>query len=409
MRILFAAIAVPYPPTHGQRLRNWALLRALHEEGHEVTLVAFATTEDVWHATGVLHDACREVRFVPLPYPGVLGRSWARLRALPSHLPQGVLKYRSPEMRAEITECLNEGVDAAICDDLYMFDNFPVDSPAVVILNKHDLLTNILSGYAHYHPNAFIRAYARGEARKVEAWERRVVEKSGAVMCCSPADRDLMVRQAPSQRFTVVPNAIDAAACEPAPDPGGATLIYSGSMAFYPNRDAIEHFLWDIFPAIQQRVPEVRLLITGPPPERRFIRYCKTRGNIEFTGFVSDIRKELASANVAIVPLRIGSGTRLKILEAAAMERPVVSTTLGAEGLAFTAEQEIVLRDSPEQFAAAVADLLGNPMRRAAIGAAARRRVIAEYSLPTVKHQLYELLSACATRGTEAAAGGGTR
>jgi glycosyltransferase involved in cell wall biosynthesis len=156
-------------------------------------------------------------------------------------------------------------------------------------------------------------------------------------------------------------------------------------MDWYPNRDAVEFFVSAILPRLRAAVPEARFVVGGRNPSDEFRRRFAATPGIEFTGTVPDMRAEIAKAAVCVVPLRIGSGTRLKILEAAAMAKPVVSTRVGAEGLDFVDGKEIVLADEPKAFAGAVADLLRDASRRRELGQAARRRVEKCYSFPVLR------------------------
>jgi glycosyltransferase involved in cell wall biosynthesis len=159
-------------------------------------------------------------------------------------------------------------------------------------------------------------------------------------------------------------------------------------MDWYPNRDAVNHFVSRILPDLLILVPSVKFLVAGRIPSDSFAGRFVDKANIEFTGFVSDMRSVLGNATVCVVPLRIGSGTRLKILEAAAMAKSIVSTHLGAEGLDFVNGKEIVLEDDPSRFAKAVALLLSSPRYRDALGYAARKRVEAEYSFVPLRKAL---------------------
>jgi glycosyltransferase involved in cell wall biosynthesis len=186
---------------------------------------------------------------------------------------------------------------------------------------------------------------------------------------------------------------VDVAEFEPSPDPGGATVLYSGGMDWYPNRDAVEFFGLRVLPHVRASVSEARFVVAGRGPSDGFRRRMAAVPNVTFTGSVPDMRAEIAQATVCVVPLRIGSGTRLKILEAAAMGKAIVSTRLGAEGLDFADGSEILLADEPEMLARSVASLLRDGARRAALGRAARARVVQDYSEDVLRSQLRGALS----------------
>jgi glycosyltransferase involved in cell wall biosynthesis len=153
----------------------------------------------------------------------------------------------------------------------------------------------------------------------------------------------------------------------------------------------VEYLAFEILPILRRLVPHFRVIVAGrnPPPE--FRQRLRGVAEVSFTGTVADMRLEIAKAAVCLVPLRIGSGTRIKILEAAAMGKPMVSTTLGAEGLEFVDGSEILIADQPQAFAEAVAGLLSDAARRHSLGRAARRRVEQQYSMPVLRESLVEL------------------
>jgi glycosyltransferase involved in cell wall biosynthesis len=196
----------------------------------------------------------------------------------------------------------------------------------------------------------------------------------------------------------VVPNVIDVESYQPlAPSgaPGGddgRTLLYIGAMDWYPNRDAVRYFVREVLPVVRRLVPGVRFVVAGrgASPE---LRNSLRAGDVVFTGEVPDMAAQLRAATVCVVPLRIGSGTRLKIIEAAAMEKAMVSTSLGAEGLEFAAPGEIVLADTVEAFAQATAELLNAPERRAQMGTKARLRASESYSIAALQKALRSALS----------------
>jgi glycosyltransferase involved in cell wall biosynthesis len=388
VRILFVSLAVPFPPTNGHRIRNWILLRGLTAEGHAVSLVSFAEAGELEGDPRRFQDLCRDVELVPSPASVSGWRGHAeRLRAIGSTLPFGVRRFRSEAMRRAVRDVMAVGsFDCVICDDIYNVENVGDTGRVPVLLNKHDLTHVILRRFAGYARNPLQRAYAWLEYRKLRRWEAHACRLPG-VLACSDADRRALLALVPSARIEIVPNAIDTESYPPAPGGGDgpATVLYFGSMDWYPNIDAVAYFAAEILPELERRVPGVRFRVAGRNPPRALCRRFARAPVVEFSGTVSDIRAEIAAATVCVVPLRIGSGTRLKILEAGAMEKAIVSTRIGAEGLDFEDGADIILADEPLAFARAVADLLADPARRRELGHAARRRVERDYSLPAVR------------------------
>jgi len=187
---------------------------------------------------------------------------------------------------------------------------------------------------------------------------------------------------------------VDTDDYSPARDPGGEYILFVGSLDWLPNRDAADYFISEIFPHLRQMHPAVRFAVAGRLPPPSFRARLTGIPDVELHADVPDIRTLIARAAVCIVPLRIGSGTRMKILEAAAMAKPIVSTRLGAEGLDFVEGQEIVLEDEPERFADAVSRLLKDASRRRQMGQAARSRVEKQYGIATLRSAWREVLCA---------------
>ena len=387
--MLFVSGIVPFPPTNGLAMRSSAFVEALADEGHEVHLAAFGTTPEATHPD-VLRF-CRTTHLVPLrlTIASAAADYWGRLRRLPSAIPYGTLRFASAEMRRLIEQVIEqEHIEAVVCDTLDCMVNLPQPCKVPVLLNNHNVEHLILERFLQYERNAFRWAYAWLEARKLRRWEREGCRRAGVTVVCSHHDRHALESLGPGTMVYVVPNVIDTDSYQPAPGAGRALLTYTGGMDWYPNRDAVQFFLSSIFPAVHRVAPEAQFVVAGRNVAPEFqARFAHIPG-VTFTGTVPDIRPVIADSDVCVVPLRIGSGTRLKILEAAAMAKPIVSTRLGAEGLEFEEETEIMLADTPEEFSAAVIRLLHDPELRSRLGASARKRVERSYSRLVLREKL---------------------
>jgi glycosyltransferase involved in cell wall biosynthesis len=185
-------------------------------------------------------------------------------------------------------------------------------------------------------------------------------------------------------------------------DPSGTTLLFQGAMDWYPNRDAVKFFSQTILPRVRTGIPSVRFVVAGRNPPVHFVAELGATAGVEFTGTVPDMRPYLSAATVVVVPLRLGSGTRIKILEACAAGKPVVSTSLGAEGLGLDIEKEIIVADDPTDFARSVIALLRDRSLRGAIARSARAAVVGRYSHPILKKSLDELMFECGKQARNA-------
>lgn len=392
MRLLFLSLGVPLPVNNGHKMRTWSILCGLAAEGHEIDFLTFAQPEEAGREWTELSQICRTVEMVPLTLHNLTSSSdyWGRLRGLFSSRPYATRRFSSEKMRERIQASLDRGnLDAIVCDTVYSACNLPQTS-LPLILNNVDVEHVILERYLPFESNPAKRFYARLESRKVKNWEQKICQKSTIGMACSEYDRRALQALAPQLPMFVVPNVVDTETYTPgssdAEDPNG--IVYQGGMDWFPNRDAVEYFVSQIFPIIRREIPGARFIVAGRNPSEEFRkRFAKTPA-VEFTGTVPDMRPVIAKAALCVVPLRIGSGTRLKILEAGAMGKGMVSTPLGAEGLDFRDGEEICIAGNPVEFAEAVVALMKNPSRRSELGRAARRKVIGQYSMDALQQAL---------------------
>jgi glycosyltransferase involved in cell wall biosynthesis len=388
MHVLVLFHFYPLPADNGVKMRTWALLRALAAEGHHITLLTLASPRQVDEHAAEVRQVCRQVECLPWHLPSLSSsRQYAsRLIALFSSLPYGVLRFQSEAVKQHLLRLLrSHKFDAILCEEPYLLVNLPASLPAPLIVDNQNLEHIVLERYLAHDPNPARRLYARLESKKLASWEQQTWSRARLVTACSEHDKQLMRRLCPGLSVAVIPNTIDADAYTPASNDDGETVLYTGGMDWYPNRDAVQFFVASVLPELRRSAPNLRFVVAGRGASDGFCAKFARLPDVRFTGHVPDMRTEIAKAAVCVVPLRIGSGTRLKILEAAAMAKPVVSTRVGAEGLDFAHGREIVLADEPKAFAGAVADLLRDASRRRELGRAARRRVEECYSLAALR------------------------
>ena len=394
MRVLIVSTIMPYPAIYGSAIRTMSLLRALASEGVEISFLTLTSQTEPAGDLQPLREVCRHVQTVGVPLRSLSSSAdyGRRARALLDYRPYAALRYRSQEMQSLIQRQLaGRRFDAVIADMLFSMVNMPV-VPVPLIANLHNVEYLILKRYLRFERNPVKRGYAWMESEKLRRWEQHACRRANLVTVCSNYDRDVLLAHTDVPVMTV-PNVVDTVHYAPCSGGGeGFTVMYQGGMDWFPNRDAVEYFASSILPIVRQRVPGARLVVAGRNPSPEFIRKFKGDSGIEFTGTVSDMRPVIERAQVCVVPLRIGSGTRLKILESAAMGKAVVATRLGAEGLDFRDGEEILLEDEPIAFANAVSDLLLDPGRRRSVGAAARRCVEERYSFPALRSAVRSML-----------------
>jgi len=400
-RLLALTNMLPYPPTNGGQMRDWEVLRALASLGCEIHLLSFGQNEQQDEQLNESCKVCASTEVISHPQMSLSssGDYLGRFRALPDRLPYAVARFQSKAMQERIVQWVEAGrVDAVLSNMPYLLANVPASLPVPVIVNCHNVEHMILRRYLPFERNSLRRAYAWIESCKLERWEKEVCLQASLLLVCSDYDRSVMEKLCPGPAVAVVPNVVDVDRYISSNQSDAATVLYTGGMDWFPNRDAVEFFVTAILPDLRRLNPKVQFIVAGRRGPEKFHQDLAKIPNVEFRGPVSDMRAEIARASVCVVPLRIGSGTRLKILEAAAMGKPIVSTRVGAEGLKFSDGIEIILEDKPSKFAQVVADLLGDPKRRSLLGNAARHGVEKHYSLPVLRLTLQQVFQDLAAR-----------
>ncbi len=251
----------------------------------------------------------------------------------------------------------------------------------VLCLDEHNIEYDIVRRTASGEVSALRRAYSNIEWRKVRREERYAWSHLDGCTLTSARDQAMLLSDEPLAHTAVVPNGVDLSFFRPSPlrAPDEApSLLFFGAMDYFPNTDAMTFFLDEVFPLLLAKYPRLRVSIVGRKPPESLV--ARQSPNVEVTGLVDDVRPWLDRADVVIAPLRIGGGTRLKILEAMSMGKAVVSTTLGAEGLAVVPERDLLIGDDGPGLAAQIGRALDDPELARRLGAAARAVVVAGYS-----------------------------
>jgi len=398
--ILVFSHLVPWPTTSGVLLRGYNLLREAARR-HRVYLYAFnqdvlLPAEEVTASIRHLSEFCEEVRVFRLPGAGSrLGLSALLARNIFSSLPYIVPRFYSPALEQAVIDLLGRRpIRILQFETIAMAQYRALASDLPAILVHQNVESALLADRARHQVNPLARLVAGGEARKLARYEALLGGREDWVnVTVSAADRDSFLTRIPRGRFEVVPNGVDVDYFHPGSDPAGngAGLVFVGGMSWHPNRDAMRWFIEAVWPRVRRLVPQARLEVVGshPAPE---VRRAQARGlGVHATGLVEDIRPYVREAALVVCPLRIGGGTRLKILDAWAMGKAVISTTVGCEGLGAVSGRELEIADSPEVFATRVVELLADPQRRRRLGSAGRARAAEEFAWPRVAAGMLEL------------------
>jgi glycosyltransferase involved in cell wall biosynthesis len=319
-------------------------------------------------------------------FPLTVARSWL------SSFPVDLWKWRVAELRDRVHDvAANNHIDVVVSDFLFAAANVPLDGDVPVVLFEHNVEYLIWKRLSALERNPIKKLLFEIEWRKLRDKEAELCSRADVTIAVSEEDRARLAAMAPGAKTGAIPTGVDTSYFAPAGRPQiPARLVFSGSMDWHPNEDAVMYFGESILPMIRARVPDASFVIVGRNPTQK-LRDAAERLGMIVTGTVDDVRPYLDEAAVYVVPLRAGSGTRMKIFEALGMAKPVVSTTVGAEGLALTDQKEFIAADNPEDFAAAVVHLLHNEARRTELGEAGRALVVERYSWDQVAREFERL------------------
>lgn len=372
MRILWLKTELLHPVDKGGKIRTYNMLKEMKRE-HHVTYLTLddgtATADERAKATEYCHELIcipqrRREKFTP-------GFYFELLLNLVSPRPYAIKKYESAAMLREIAELeRRNSFDVLVCDFLAPAGNVPRTLSTPVVLFQHNVEAMIWKRHYEVQTNPVKKAYLYGQWQKMRRFEKEMCGRFDSVIAVSADDRDQMKREYGAEAVFDVSTGVDVEFFRPSGtvQPSKHGIVFTGSMDWLPNEDAIRYFMREIMPLIKNKVPDATLTVVGRNPPAALVDLSNEDPSLVITGRVDDVRPYIESAAVYIVPLRIGGGTRLKIFEAMAMEKPVVSTTIGAEGLPLTDGVELLLADAPETFADAVGKLFGDSQYATELG-----------------------------------------
>lgn len=367
MRILWVKAGKLLPVDTGGKIRSFNLLRQL-ASGHDVTLLSYYGGRRDQQYETALRDTFSKA--VPVHTGAWDGSTAARVldyaRRSLSPAPYAVAKFADDSVKRMIAGWdASAAFDVSVCDFLSASLNFPDERRIPTVLFQHNVESILWRRQADTERHPVRRRIFAREADKMTRYERRTVGAFEHIIAVSDTDRRTMLEMAPDARISVVPTGVDTAAFRPASRerPRAPIVLFLGSMDWEPNIDGVRYFVSEVWPRVVDAVPAARFHIVGrnPPPAIRAL----ASSQVEVTGRVPSVQEHLSRAAAVVVPLRIGGGTRLKIYEAMAAAKAVVSTSIGAEGLDVTDGRDIILADTPETFAGGVVRLLSDAAVRA--------------------------------------------
>jgi glycosyltransferase involved in cell wall biosynthesis len=372
MRLLWVKGGKLLPVDTGGKIRSYNILRHLARRHHVTLLSYYPGRRDTEYEAALEGEFPGAIPVALDDSESRIGRAAHYAARVPRAAPYSVTKFTSPRVASRVNELLASGrVDVAVCDFLLASLNFPRRPQLPTVLFQHNVESALWRRTAAYERNPATKAVFKMEAWKMYRYERNALMRFDQVVAVSEHDKVLMHAMAPTVPITVVPTGVDVAGfSSPATTRRSPrTVMFLGSMDWPANIDGVEYFCEAVWPLVLAAVPDAQFEVVGRRPPERILRFAGP--SVEIVGGVSSVLPHLHGAAVFVVPLRIGGGTRLKIYEAMAAGVPIVSTTVGAEGLEVRDGEDILLADDPTRFAEAVVRLLCDPALRRRVATSA--------------------------------------
>ena len=389
MRILFITPEIPYAPDTGAKIRIYSLLKNLASR-NQVSLISFDREPENPSRITALKEICADVIAVPLSERGRLGNKRVRqLRSLVSRYPYQYFAYHSPEMQRTIDRFVSAHPVDVVDVEYSQMGYYTLPHHTRRVLSLHNVEHELLYRNFLKSRSPLRRIYNYVEWRKFRRQELEVCRKFSMCLTTSERDKRVIAADLPTTPLAVIPNGVDTRFFKPDAEESGDdhTIVFTGTIDYYPNIDGLTYFVEEVLPLVRQQIPGVRFFIVGKDPPPAIRRYGRDPG-IVVTGTVDDVRGYFRKTTAVVVPLRIGGGTRLKILEAMAMGKPVVSTAVGAEGLEVADGENILIADDPPGMARALISVLRDRALRERLAGAGRKLVEERYDWTSIANRL---------------------
>src|SRR3990170_426024 len=400
MNILWLSHIVPYPPKGGSLQRSYILLKEVAMR-NSVFLVAFnqkallPTKAAVEKSREKLKDHCRVVEVFDIPCErSRLSWYWLLIKNLFSSLPYSVKRLQSIQVEEAVKKIIStHPIDVVYFDTIDLAQYASCIGDLRSLMNHHNVESSLLLRRAKATRNPMEKLYIYIQVMKLRSYESANLIHFHVNLAVSEVDKSELKSIAPEARVEVIPNGVDTSyfrrqSCSIRKN----NLVFAGGMNWFPNRDAVLYFLKDIWPLISLTVPDISLTLIGRNPPKKAIEMSKME-NIEVLGFVDDVRPYLAQAIACIVPIRVGGGTRLKILDDLACGRAVISTSVGCEGIDVTPGRNILIGDSPREFADQVIKVCTDAKLVMSLGMEGRKLVEEKYSWNLIGERLNAIMS----------------
>jgi len=399
MEILFLTQIVPYPPDAGPKVKTYHVLRALVGQGHSVTLISFVRPEEEPNVSA-LREICKAVHVVPMRRSRIADVGHL-LQSFVQNSPFLVVRDNLPSMQALVDRLVSGcHFDFIHADQLTMVQFALRGAGAAkgkrpgVIFDAHNAVWTIGERMQSNVP-WYMKPLVGIEARRIKHYEGKLIAQVDHTLAVTEVDKASLEEAwrltegadgKPSAPISTIPIAVDTHELQPIRrQPGSKNIVTLGTLHYPPNADGIRWFMNEVFPLVRQRIPEASLTIIGKNPPRDFLEAARQNpGAIEVTGYVTELPPYFEKSALMVVPVRAGGGMRVRILEAFAYAMPVVTTTVGLEGIEARCDEDVVVADTPSDFAARVCELLENESQQAGLARNGRRLAETRYDWQVV-------------------------
>lgn len=392
MNVLFLSQENPYPPDGGHYIRTYNILKMLSAQ-HSIFFIGTTNSKERIKYKKELEKLCESVDIIMSPE----GNSrWRQLISLIfnlfSLLPYTVHKNYIKNVRIKIKQLIeNNKIDLVHVDILPLalyykdFKSFPK------ILVDHNVESLRLFRWMKVENNIFVKAFLYYQFLKLHRFEKKICPKFERCVVVSEEDQQILEIMCGSKNFITLPNGVDVNYYKPTNNKKitNNSLIWVGGMRYAYSADAVDYFLDKILPLISLKIPNIIISFIGNYPTSKLIKNAKENPNIKVLGYVDDVRTHIEQAALFIAPIRCGSGTKIKVLNAMALEKAVVTTTIGAEGIKATPNEDIMIADTPREFAQKSIYLLEHPQEAERMGKKGRDVIEKYYAWEVIGKKMY--------------------
>ena len=404
MRVLWLSHLIPYPPKGGVLQRAYNMLNEMAKY-HTVDLVAFNQPdllaplysnleEGVLDAKQALSSVCENVAFFEIDsVKGCMGKGRLALQSLVSKDPYNINWLKSRKYGEYVQDIISKyEYDLVHLDTISLIPylNYTKDIPTV--LDHHNIESHMLQRRAGNESNKLKKWYFKQEGDRLEEVEKTICPNVDLNITCSEIDAKRLKEIAPGSRVEEVPNGVDIDYFKRTREyTSNPALIFVGTLSWYPNIEAVRFIAEHLWPKLKSSIPGITFHIVGANPPGELLALSKSDTHFKVHGFVDDVREYMQKAAIYVCPIQDGGGTKLKILDALAMEMPIVAHPIACEGIRVEPGNNVIFAKTLDEYLAAISNLLNNPDRRAQIGRNARTLIETEYSYEIIGRRMSDL------------------